>query len=76
MSHSSCQARGEHSCLQDKDRLTAGDIYGEVHENTLLTHKMMVPPGARGNVTYIAPAGQYSLEDKVLELEFGDTKKV
>lgn len=37
---------------------------------------MMVPPGARGKVTYLAPAGEYSLEDKVLELEFGDTKKV
>ena len=62
--------------MQDKDRLTAGDIYAEVHENTLLTHKIMVPPGARGTVSYIAPKGEYALEDKVLELEFGDTKKV
>ena len=36
----------------------------------------MVPPGAKGNVTYIAPAGEYSLIDKVLELEFGGVKKV
>lgn len=35
----------------------------------------MVQPGARGNVTFIAPAGEYSLEDKVLELEFGGVKK-
>ena len=36
----------------------------------------MVQPNARGNVTWIAPAGNYSLEDKVLELEFGGVKKV
>eukprot|EP00884_Botryococcus_braunii_P023521 jgi/Botrbrau1/9853/Bobra.0313s0022.1 len=57
------------------DRLTSGDIYALVKENSLLEHKVMVPPGARGNVTYIAPAGEYSLEDKVLELEFGGVKK-
>ena len=47
-----------------------------MHENSLLDHRIMVPPGAKGNVTYIAPAGEYSLEDKVLELEFGGVKKV
>lgn len=62
--------------LQEKDRVTAGDIYAEVHENSLLTHKILVPPGARGTVSYIAPAGEYNIEDEVLVLEFGDTKKV
>ena len=61
--------------LQVGDRLTSGDIYAIVHENSLIDHKIMVPPGARGNVTYIAPAGGYSLTDKVLELEFGGVKK-
>ena len=61
---------------QTGDRLTSGDIYANVHENSLLDHRIMVPPGAKGNVTYIAPAGEYSLEDKVLELEFGGVKKV
>lgn len=58
------------------DRLTSGDIYANVHENSLLDHRIMVPPGARGNVTYIAPAGDYTITDKVLELEFGGVKKV
>lgn len=62
--------------LQMGDRLTGGDIYATIQENSLMEHRMMVPPGARGKVTYLAPAGEYSLEDKVLELEFGDTKKV
>ncbi|DBB18851.1 hypothetical protein WJX82_009529 [Trebouxia sp. C0006] len=57
------------------DRLTGGDIYATVQENSLLEHRMMLPPGARGNVTYIAPAGEYSLTDKVIEVEFGGVKK-
>ena len=62
--------------LQTGDRLTGGDIYATVQENSLLEHRMMLPPGARGNVTYIAPAGEYSLTDKVIEVEFGGVKKV
>ena len=62
--------------LQTGDRLTGGDIYATVQENSLIEHRMMLPPGARGNVTYIAPAGEYSLEDKVIEVEFGGVKKV
>ena len=62
--------------VQTGDRLTGGDIYATVQENSLIEHKIMLPPGARGNVTYIAPSGEYSLEDKVIEVEFGGVKKV
>lgn len=34
----------------------------------------MVHPRAKGRVTYIAPPGNYSLNDKILELEL-DGKK-
>lgn len=57
------------------DRLTGGDIYAEVNENTLMNHRVMLPPGARGSVSYIAPAGEYTIEDKVIELEFGGSKQ-
>ena len=35
----------------------------------------MLPPNARGKVTCIAPAGEYTLEEKVIEIEFGGVKK-
>lgn len=57
------------------DRVTGGDIYATVFENSLMQHHIMLPPGARGNVSYIAPAGQYSITDKVIEVEFGGEKK-
>jgi V-type H+-transporting ATPase subunit A len=58
------------------DRVTTGDIYAKVPENTLIEHRICVPIGARGNVTWIAPQGEYNINDEVLEIEFGGEKKV
>jgi len=50
--------------------VTGGDQYGMVFENTLIKHKMMVPPRAKGTIAYIAPAGHYTIDDVILETEF------
>ncbi|GLH10584.1 V-type proton ATPase catalytic subunit A [Gryllus bimaculatus] len=50
--------------------ITGGDIYGVVFENTLVKHKIMLPPRSKGTVQYVAPAGNYTVEDVVLETEF------
>ncbi|PNH04331.1 V-type proton ATPase catalytic subunit A isoform 1 [Tetrabaena socialis] len=57
------------------DRITGGDIYGLVAENSLIEHRLMLPPGARGSVTYIAPSGHYNVDEEVIEVEFQGTKK-
>ncbi|XP_061392429.1 V-type proton ATPase catalytic subunit A-like [Musca vetustissima] len=50
--------------------ITGGDLYGVVVENTLVKHRMMVSPRSKGTVRYIAPPGNYTMEDVVLETEF------
>lgn len=42
--------------------ITGGDMYGIVHENTLVKHKMILPPRAKGTITYIADPGNYSVD--------------
>jgi len=54
--------------------VTGGDIYGYVHENTLIKHKLMLPPKAKGTVTYIAEPGSYTINDTILETEFDGEK--
>lgn len=54
--------------------VSGGDIIGDVRENTLITLKVMVPPKAAGTVTYVSPAGSYTIEDVVLETEFDGAK--
>lgn len=61
--------------FQVGDRVSGGDIYGRVLENSLMEHRIMLPPSAKGNITYIAPQGNYSIVDKVIEVEFGGVKK-
>lgn len=57
------------------DHITGGDIFGTVFENSLVkSHGIMLPPKSLGTITYIAPKGEYTLEDTVLEAEFNGQK--
>lgn len=61
--------------LKVGDQITGGDVFGSVFENSLLSdHKIMLPPRARGKITRIAEAGEYTVDEKILEIEF-DGKK-
>ncbi|KAL8726458.1 MAG: hypothetical protein Q9181_006042 [Wetmoreana brouardii] len=61
--------------LKVGDHITGGDVFGSVYENSLLdNHRILLPPRARGTITHIAEKGSYTVEDKVLEVEF-DGKK-
>jgi len=50
--------------------ITGGDIFGSVQENTLIKHKLILSPKAKGTVVYIADPGSYTVDDVVLETEF------
>jgi V/A-type H+-transporting ATPase subunit A len=51
------------------DKVTEGDVLGEVPETILLRHRILVPPNISGNVKSIASKGNYSLEDTIGEVE-------
>jgi V/A-type H+-transporting ATPase subunit A len=42
-----------------------GDVLGFVQETPLVEHKVMVPPGVKGTLEWIADSGDYSVEDTV-----------
>ncbi|KAK4203764.1 V-type proton ATPase catalytic subunit A [Triangularia verruculosa] len=57
------------------DHIAGGDVWGTVYENSFITvHKILLPPRARGTITRIADKGSYTVEEKILEVEF-DGKK-
>jgi hypothetical protein len=39
-----------------------------VKENTLIEHRLMLPPGNHGRVTFLAAEGQYTIAVRVLPL--------
>lgn len=50
--------------------MTGGDLYGVVHENTLVKHKIILPPRAKGTVTYIAEPGNYTVNVSIIGFSF------
>lgn len=53
------------------DHITGGDIFGSVWENSLLDdHKIMLPPRAKGTIKRISGKGSYTVDEKILEVEF------
>ena len=50
------------------DKLTGGSVYATCPESSLITHKCMVPPGIGGEVTFVAPDGQYKVNDVVAKV--------
>lgn len=53
------------------DQITGGDIFGTVYENSLIDdHKIMLPPRAKGTIKRIAEEGKYTVDEKILEVEF------
>ncbi|KAF8569881.1 hypothetical protein P879_03718 [Paragonimus westermani] len=68
-----CKAEWEfdptHS-LRSGMHITGGDIFGVVHENSLVKHRIMLSPKAQGTIKWIAPSGNYNITDNVLEIEF------
>ncbi|KAF2279898.1 V-type ATPase [Westerdykella ornata] len=57
------------------DHITGGDVFGTVFENSLFPqHKILLPPRARGTITRLADKGSYTVDEKILELEFNGTR--
>ncbi|KJH43799.1 ATP synthase alpha/beta family, nucleotide-binding domain protein [Dictyocaulus viviparus] len=72
------EARWDYSVNKDifvGAHVTGGDVIGTVYENLLIKHKIMLPPNSCGTVTFVAPSGQYTVEDVLLEVEFAGQKE-
>jgi len=54
--------------LEVGQEVAAGDVVGTTPEGATILHKVMVPPGIAGKVTWVAPAGEYTVEDTVAKL--------
>lgn len=57
--------------LRIGQHIVGGDAVGSVVENSLVNgHLIMLPPRAMGTVTWLAPAGDYTVIDPVVEIEW------
>jgi len=57
--------------LKKGDKITGGDVLGEVPETVLVKHMILVPPNVSGTIKSIQPKGSYKVEDTIAEVETG-----
>jgi V/A-type H+-transporting ATPase subunit A len=54
------------------DTLEAGQIFATCPETPVIMHKCLVPPDISGEVTFIAPDGQYNILEKIAVIKSSD----
>lgn len=53
------------------EQVEGGAILGVVPETPAIEHRVMVPPDTAGKVTWVAPAGEYTIADPIARLDTG-----
>ena len=57
------------------DEMRGGAILGSVMETETFEHRIMVPPDLSGTLSWVAPAGEYTIEEPVARLKVGKEEK-
>lgn len=51
--------------LEAGQAVSGGEVLGTVAETSAIEHRVFVPPGVEGEVSHVAPAGDYTLREAV-----------
>ena len=57
------------------DELSGGDVICEVPETELVMHRVMLPPDMSGKISWVAPDGEYTIEDTIAKIITKDGEK-
>jgi V/A-type H+-transporting ATPase subunit A len=55
--------------VEKGDYLNSGQIVAELDETSVITHKVMVPPGKEGEVIELVPDGRYSIDHVIAKIK-------
>jgi V/A-type H+-transporting ATPase subunit A len=54
------------------DEIQGGEIIGIVPETPSIDHKILVPPGVSGKLTFLAKEGDYTIEEEIYKVKSND----
>ena len=58
--------------VEEGDEISAGDVVGIVEETVTIDHKVMVPPDFEGGEVVAIEAGDFTVDETVVELDNGE----
>ncbi len=61
--------------VKEGDSVSAGTILGVVMETGTFEHRIMVPPDHSGTLSWIAPEGEYTIEEPIARFKMGKEEK-
>ena len=56
--------------------VAGGDVLGTVKEGQTIVHRVMVPPKDSGRLSWVAPSGDYTIDDVIAKLDDGSELKM
>ncbi len=57
------------------DKVSGGTILGTVQETDAIEHRVMVPPNMEGELTWVAPEKQYTIDEPIARLRTEDGER-
>ncbi len=57
------------------DQVSSGDILAQVPETSLITHKVMIPYGVEGELTWVAENGDYTIDEVLARVKTREGEK-
>lgn len=58
--------------VKEGDVLIPGQVIAEIKETSVITHRVMVPPGIKGEVINVVPDGKYTIEQEIVKVKDKD----
>ena len=62
-------------CKKIGEVVEEGDVVGSVQETALIEHRIMIPPGYNGVLSYIVNEGDYTIIDEIYKIKYENTEK-
>ncbi|MBN2071010.1 MAG: V-type ATP synthase subunit A [Candidatus Krumholzibacteriota bacterium] len=56
--------------------VSGGEVVGKVQETVLIEHRVLVPPGLSGKVTWVTEEGEYTIDETVARIEDKEGKSL
>jgi V/A-type H+-transporting ATPase subunit A len=57
------------------DEVQGGSVIGAVDESPLVEHRILVPPGIAGELSWVAPDGDYTVEEPIARVRYEGEEK-
>ncbi len=61
--------------IKEGTKVSGGEILGKVQETEIFEHRILVPPHVRGTITFVAPEGDYDIEQVIARVGDGGAEQ-